>query len=320
MTRIGIPVPPGFTISTEVCRYYYDHRRQYPRELKAEVDAARARMEKILKRRFGDPENPLLVSVRSGARESMPGMMDTVLNLGLNDQTVQGLIRNTGSARFAYDCYRRFIQMYADVVLDAESKERSGVSSFELILEEKKKAAGVRIDAELDDKALQELVSAYKADVKRRFGIEFPQDPSDQLWGAIGAVFGSWNNDRAIAYRELYKIPHGWGTAVNVQAMVFGNLGDRCATGVAFTRDPASGEKRIYGEFLINAQGEDVVAGIRTPRPIAELRQTLPKAATELERTAKLLESHYRDMQDIEFTIEQDRLWLLQTRTGKRTG
>jgi len=320
MTRIGIPVPPGFTISTEVCRYYYDHRRQYPRDLKTQIEVALSRMEKILKRGFGDVENPLLVSVRSGARESMPGMMDTVLNLGLNDQTVQGLIRRTGNPRFAFDCYRRFIQMYADVVLDAESKERSGVDSFEALLEAQKKAAGVRTDAELDDNALRELVSAYKREVKDRFGIEFPQDPMEQLWGAIGAVFGSWNNDRAIAYRELYKIPHGWGTAVNVQAMVFGNLGDRCATGVAFTRDPATGEKSLYGEFLINAQGEDVVAGIRTPRPIVELRQAMPKAAAELQRAAKLLEGHYRDMQDIEFTIENGTLWLLQTRAGKRTG
>lgn len=320
MTRIGIPVPPGFTISTEICRYFDAHHRQYPRELKAKVAAALERMEKILGRRFGNADNPLLVSARSGARESMPGMMDTVLNLGLNDQTVQGLIQHTGNRRFAFDCYRRFIQMYADVVLGVGSKEKSHADPFEAILEQRKKTVGARSDAELDANALQELVSEYKLEVKRSLGIEFPQDPMDQLWGAIGAVFGSWNNDRAMAYRELYKIPHSWGTAVNVQAMVFGNLGERCATGVAFTRDPASGEKRFYGEFLVNAQGEDVVAGIRTPKPLLELKHTLPRAATELRRVGKLLERHYREMQDIEFTIENDRLWLLQTRTGKRTG
>lgn len=320
MTRIGIPVPPGFTISTEICRYFDAHRRQYPSELKALVAGALKKIEKILGRRFGNADNPLLVSVRSGARESMPGMMDTVLNLGLNDQTVQGLIQRTGNRRFAYDCYRRFIQMYADVVLGLGSKENSHADPFETILGRKKKTVGARSDAELDANTLQELVSEYKLEVKGRLGIEFPQDPMDQLWGAIGAVFGSWNNDRAIAYRELYKIPHGWGTAVNVQAMVFGNLGDHCATGVAFTRDPASGEKRFYGEFLVNAQGEDVVAGIRTPRPIIELSQVLPKAAIELRRVGRLLERHYREIQDIEFTIENDKLWLLQTRTGKRTG
>jgi len=320
MTRIGIPVPPGFTISTEICRYFDAHRRQYPRELKALVAGALEKMENILGRRFGNADNPLLVSVRSGARESMPGMMDTVLNLGLNDQTVQGLIQRTGNRRFAYDCYRRFIQMYADVVLDIGSKEKSHADHFETILGQKKKMVAARSDAELDASALEELVAEYKLEVKRCLGIDFPQDPMEQLWGAIGAVFGSWHNDRAIAYRELYKIPHSWGTAVNIQAMVFGNLGDRCATGVTFTRDPASGEKRFYGEFLVNAQGEDVVAGIRTPRPIIELSQVLPKAAIELQRVGRLLERHYRDMQDIEFTIENDKLWLLQTRTGKRTG
>jgi pyruvate, orthophosphate dikinase len=250
----------------------------------------------------------------------MPGMMDTVLNLGLNDETVQGLIQRTGNRRFAYDCYRRFIQMYADVVLGIGSKEKNHADPFETILGQMKKTVSARSDAGLDANALQEIVSEYKLEVKRRLGIEFPQDPMDQLWGAIGAVFGSWNNDRAIVYRELYKIPHSWGTAVNVQAMVFGNLGDHCATGVAFTRDPASGEKRFYGEFLVNAQGEDVVAGIRTPRPIIELREVLPKAAIELQRVGRLLERHYREIQDIEFTIENDKLWLLQTRTGKRTG
>ena len=289
MTRIGIPVPPGFTISTEICRYFDAHRRQYPKELKTLVAVALEKMAKILGRRFGNADDPLLVSVRSGARESMPGMMDTVLNLGLNDQTVQGLIQRTGNRRFAFDCYRRFIQMYSAVVLGIESKEKSHADPFETILGQKKEMRGVRIDAELDANALQELVSEYKGEVKRRLGIDFPQDPMDQLWGAIGAVFGSWNNDRAIAYRELYKIPHSWGTAVNVQAMVYGNLGDHCATGVAFTRDPASGEKCFYGEFLVNAQGEDVVAGIRTPRPIIELSQVLPKAAIELRRVGRLL-------------------------------
>jgi pyruvate,orthophosphate dikinase len=320
MTRIGIPVPPGFTISTEVCRYYYSHRHEYPQELKNDVVVALARMGKILGRRFGDPNNPLLVSVRSGARESMPGMMDTVLNLGLNDRTVVGLVRRSGNARFAFDCYRRFIQMYADVVLGIGSKDTGEENPFESILDRKKGALGAATDADLDEVALEKLVAEYKFEVKRRLGSEFPQDPMEQLWGAIGAVFGSWHNDRAIAYRQLYKIPHSWGTAVNVQAMVFGNLGNHCATGVAFTRDPANGERHIYGEFLANAQGEDVVAGIRTPRPIHELGSTLPKAAAQLKRVSQRLERHYRDMQDIEFTIENGKLWLLQTRTGKRTG
>lgn len=320
MTRIGVPVPPGFTISTEICSYYYTHRREYPRELKAQVLGALGRMEKILGRSFGDADNPLLVSVRSGARESMPGMMDTVLNLGLNDRTVQGLIRRTNNPRFAYDSYRRFVQMYADVALGIKPKDKSESDPLEAILERKKKAVGANLDTELSAKDLEELVSAYKSEIKARLGKDFPEDPFEQLWGAIGAVFGSWNNDRAIAYRELYKIPHNWGTAVNVQAMVFGNLGENCATGVAFTRDPASGERRFYGEFLIDAQGEDVVAGIRTPKPIVELNQALPKAATKLRRVSKLLERHYREMQDVEFTIENGKLWMLQTRNGKRTG
>ena len=245
MTRIGVPVPPGFTISTEVCRHFYAHRRQFPHELKAQVASTLARLEKILGRRFGDANNPLLLSVRSGARESMPGMMDTVLNLGLNDQTVQGLIERTHNPRFAFDCYRRFIQMYADVVLGIKSNDKTAGDHLEAILEQKKKAAGARSDTELDAQALQQLVAEYKAEIKRLLGNDFPEEPMAQLWGAIGAVFGSWNNDRAIAYRELYKIPDSWGTAVNVQAMVFGNLGENCATGVAFTRDPASGEKRF---------------------------------------------------------------------------
>ena len=318
MTRIGIPVPPGFTISTTVCGYYDAHDHRYPNGLEKEVAHALARVEKILNRRFGDPENPLLVSVRSGARESMPGMMDTVLNLGLNDQTVQGLIHQTNNPRFAFDSYRRFVQMYADVVLGIKSKDKS--DPLEAIFERKKRARGARFDTDLSAMDLEELVAEYKAEIQTRLATTFPENPSAQLWGAIGAVFGSWNNDRAIAYRELYQIPHNWGTAVNVQAMVFGNLGDNCATGVAFTRDPATGDKRFYGEFLVNAQGEDVVAGTRTPRPIDELRQVIPRAAEELRRACKVLEKHYREMQDIEFTIEKGRLWMLQTRSAKRTG
>ena len=320
MTRMGAPVPPGFTITTDVCSYYYAHHRQYPKGLDSDVKTGLARIEKLLSRRFGDPENPLLVSVRSGARESMPGMMDTVLNLGLNDRTVQGIIRVTKNPRFAYDSYRRFVQMYADVVLGLKPKEKTDRDPFEEILEEKKKARGVRYDTELDARDLETLVTAYKELVKLRSGKEFPSDPHEQLWGAVGAVFGSWNNDRAVAYRELYHIPHTWGTAVNVQAMVFGNLGEKCATGVAFTRNPSTGEKLFYGEFLINAQGEDVVAGIRTPRPIAELNTVMSRPYAELQKVCKILETHYKDMQDIEFTVEDNQLWMLQTRSGKRTG
>ncbi len=320
MTRMGAPVPPGFTITTDVCSYYYAHHRQYPKGLDSDVKTGLARIEKLLSRRFGDPENPLLVSVRSGARESMPGMMDTVLNLGLNDRTVQGIIRVTKNPRFAYDSYRRFVQMYADVVLGLKPKEKTDRDPFEEILEEKKKARGVRYDTELDARDLEALITAYKELVKQRSGKEFPSDPHEQLWGAVGAVFGSWNNDRAVAYRELYHIPHTWGTAVNVQAMVFGNLGEKCATGVAFTRNPSTGEKLFYGEFLINAQGEDVVAGIRTPRPIAELNTVMSRPYAELQKVCKILETHYKDMQDIEFTVEDNQLWMLQTRSGKRTG
>ena len=320
MTRIGAPVPPGFTITTEVCSYYYAHHRQYPKGLQSDVMAGLGRIEKILGRRFGDSDNPLLVSVRSGARESMPGMMDTVLNLGLNDRTVQGLIRRTKNPRFAYDSYRRFVQMYADVVLGLKPKERIERDPFEEILEQRKKTRRVRFDTELEAKDLEDIVAAFKELVKSRTGKEFPSDPQEQLWGAVGAVFGSWNNDRAVAYRELYHIPHTWGTAVNVQAMVFGNLGEKCATGVAFTRNPSTGEKLFYGEFLINAQGEDVVAGIRTPRPIAELNTVMSRPYAELQKTCKLLETHYKDMQDIEFTVEDNQLWMLQTRSGKRTG
>jgi pyruvate, orthophosphate dikinase len=320
MTRIGIPVPPGFTISTEVCNYFYAHGRKYPKNLEVQVLAALAGIEKLMGRRFGDAENPLLVSVRSGARESMPGMMDTVLNLGLNDHTVEGLIRRTNNVRFGFDTYRRFIQMYADVVLGVKPRDKSSINPLEAILERRKKARGIHFDTDLSAADLEGLVGEYKAEISARLGKQFPEDPVEQLWGAIGAVFDSWNNDRAIAYRELYNIPHSWGTAVNVQAMVFGNLGEHCATGVAFTRDPATGDKRFYGEFLTNAQGEDVVAGIRTPRPIAELAQVMLAAAKELQRICTLLERHYADMQDIEFTIEDGKLWMLQTRAGKRTG
>ena len=320
MTRIGAPVPPGFTITTDVCGYYYAHHQHYPKGLASDVIAGLARIEKILGRRFGDSDNPLLVSVRSGARESMPGMMDTVLNLGLNDRTVQGLIRRTQNPRFAYDSYRRFVQMYADVVLGLKPRERTERDPFEKILEQSKKTRHVRFDTELEAKDLEAVVTAFKELVKSRTGKEFPDDPQEQLWGAIGAVFGSWNNDRAVAYRELYHIPDTWGTAVNVQAMVFGNLGEKCATGVAFTRNPSTGEKSFYGEFLVNAQGEDVVAGIRTPRPIAELKMVMSRPYTELQRVCKILETHYKEMQDIEFTVEDNKLWMLQTRSGKRTG
>ena len=320
MTRIGIPVPPGFTISTAVCGYYDSHSHRYPKGIEGQVAQALARVEKILDRRFGAADNPLLVSVRSGARESMPGMMDTVLNLGLNDRTVQGLIQRTKNPRFVFDSYRRFIHMYADVVLGIKAASKTNGDPLAAILDRKKNARGARFDTDLDAADLQDLVCEYKAEIKKTLGKDFPEDPMDQLWRAIGAVFGSWNNDRAIAYRELYQISHNWGTAVNVQAMVFGNLGDDCATGVAFTRDPATGDKRFYGEFLVNSQGEDVVAGIRTPRPIAELCQAMPKAASELQKVCKLLEKHYREMQDIEFTIEKGKLWMLQTRAAKRTG
>lgn len=320
MTRVGVPVPPGFTITTDVCSYYYAHRQQYPKGLQSDVMAGLTRIERILGRRFGDVDNPLLVSVRSGARESMPGMMDTVLNLGLNDRTVQGLIRRTRNPRFAYDSYRRFVQMYADVVLGLKPRERTERDPFEEILEQRKKIRGVRFDTDLEPKDLEALVGMFKGLVRSRTGKEFPNDPEQQLWGAIGAVFGSWNNERAVAYRELYQIPETWGTAVNVQAMVFGNLGENCATGVAFTRNPSTGEKSFYGEFLINAQGEDVVAGIRTPNPIVELKKVMPRSYAELQKACKLLETHYKDMQDIEFTVEDNKLWMLQTRSGKRTG
>ena len=320
MTRIGVSVPPGFTITTNVCTYYYAHAGRYPKRLESDVRLALGRIEKILGKGFGDANDPLLVSVRSGARESMPGMMDTVLNLGLNDQTLQGLIRRTQDPRFAYDSYRRFVHMYSSVVLGLKARDKTQDDPFEQILEEKKRSRGFRLDTELGADDLKEIVGRFKAEVKSRTGKIFPDDPVAQLWGAIGAVFGSWNNERAVAYRELYHIPNEWGTAVNVQAMVFGNLGKACATGVAFTRNPSTGEKEFYGEFLVNAQGEDVVAGIRTPRPIGELKTVMPRPYAQLQTVCRTLERHYRDVQDIEFTIEDNALWMLQTRAGKRTG
>lgn len=324
MTKIGLPVPPGFTISTEVCTYYYSHQRSFPKSLDLEIEKSLQNVEKSLGKKFGDPQNPLLVAVRSGARESMPGMMDTILNLGLNDRTVQGLIQVSKNERFAYDCYRRFIQMYGDVVMGVQKKEGEEEEPFELEIEALKRELFPRRrdvqDTELDAKALRILVERFKQLVKDRTGSEFPEDPRVQLQGAIGAVFKSWNNDRAIVYRQKYKIPSEWGTAVNVQAMVFGNTGEKSGSGVAFTRDPATGEKVFYGEFLINAQGEDVVAGVRTPEEVSELKKKIPKTYSELETVRQRLEQHFREMQDFEFTIEEGRLFMLQTRNGKRTG
>ena len=325
MANLGLPVPPGFTITTEVCTYYYANKQQYPKELRSQVEKALAQVGRITGKIFGDKSNPLLVSVRSGARASMPGMMDTVLNLGLNDETVAALAQQSGDRRFAYDSYRRFITMYSDVVLGV------GHEHFEELLDRHKDRQGYTLDTDLTADDWAELVELYKKRLQQERGEPFPQDPHEQLWGAIGAVFGSWMNQRANTYRRLHNIPESWGTAVNVQAMVFGNMGDTSATGVAFTRNPSTGEKKLYGEFLINAQGEDVVAGIRTPQEISEaarleagsdkpsMEATLPKAYAELKRIYNALERHYRDMQDLEFTVEQGRLWMLQTRSGKRT-
>ncbi len=319
MARLKLPVPAGFTISTEACSYYYDHDGRYPRDLQGQIDAALASVEETMGGRFGDPSNPLLLSVRSGARASMPGMMETVLNLGLNDRLAAGLIERTGDARFGYDVYRRFVQMYGDVVMGLRPEGREETDPFEALLEKKKEARGVELDSELSAADLEELVGEFKALIKRRLKRDFPEDPAEQLQGAIGAVFGSWHGARAIRYRELEGIPHEWGTAVNVQSMVYGNMGEDCATGVAFTRDPSTGEKTLYGEFLLNAQGEDVVAGIRTPEPVARLEKVLPRAYRQFERVCRKLERHYKDMQDLEFTIQNGRLWMLQTRAGKRT-
>ncbi len=325
MAGLGLPVPPGFTITTDVCTYFYAHSKTYPKDLRAQVETALKEVGRITGKTFGDAGNPLLVSVRSGARASMPGMMDTVLNLGLNDQTVEAVAKKSGDRRFAYDSYRRFITMYSDVVLGV------GHEHFEELLDIHKERQGYTLDTELSADDWAELIVLYKKRVQQERGQPFPQDPHEQLWGAIGAVFGSWMNARANTYRRLHNIPESWGTAVNVQAMVFGNMGDTSATGVAFTRNPSTGEKKLYGEFLINAQGEDVVAGIRTPQEISEaarqesgsekpsMEKTLPKAFGELERIYNKLERHYRDMQDLEFTVEQGKLWMLQTRSGKRT-
>lgn len=320
MTNIGLPVPAGFTITTEVCTYYFVNKEQYPAGMEKDVEDALRRVEKIMGGKFGDTENPLLVSVRSGARASMPGMMDTILNLGLNDHTVQGVIKQTGNPRFAYDSYRRFVQMYGDVVMGVRPEGVDDIDPFEEILEAKKHSRKVKYDVELDAEALKELVGEYKTMIEKRLGVKFPENPKDQLWGAIGAVFKSWNNDRAIAYREMNNIPAEWGTAVNVQSMVFGNMGDDCGTGVAFTRDPATGNNIFYGEYLLNAQGEDVVAGTRTPHPIADLEKDMPAVYKQLCDVRATLDNHFHEMQDFEFTIQKGKLYMLQTRAGKRTG
>jgi pyruvate,orthophosphate dikinase len=319
MTNIGLPVPPGFTITTEVCTYYYANRNSYPKTLKDDVVKAMKRLESAVGARFGDKNNPLLVSVRSGARASMPGMMDTILNLGINDTVVEGLAKKTNNERFAYDAYRRFVQMYGDVVLGLKPVHKDEIDPFEAIIEKKKHEKGIHSDTELTAGDLKDLVKQFKAAIKEKTGHDFPEDPMTQLWGAIGAVFGSWNNDRAIAYRKMYDIPESWGTAVNVVAMVFGNMGETSGTGVAFTRDPASGTNKFYGEYLMNAQGEDVVAGIRTPIPISQLEKENPKIYGKLEKIRKTLEKHYKDMNDIEFTIQEGTLYMLQCRVGKRT-
>ncbi len=325
MCSLGLPVPPGFTITTEMCNWYYANGRRYPDEFEAQLDAALDHIGKVTGRRFGDPSKLLLVSVRSGARASMPGMMDTVLNLGLNDETVEALASDSGDARFAYDSYRRFIQMYSNVVLDLDHEV------FEEILEDAKASLGHDLDTDLNAAEWQDVIALYKAKVEEELEKPFPQDPREQLWGAIGAVFSSWMNQRAITYRRLHDIPESWGTAVNVQAMVFGNMGDSSATGVAFTRNPSTGENTLYGEFLVNAQGEDVVAGIRTPQNITEaariaagsdrpsMEKLMPDAFGHFVEISQRLENHYRDMQDLEFTIERGKLWMLQTRSGKRT-
>ena len=323
MTRIGLPVPPGCTITTEVCTYYNDHKKSYPKVLQKQMEDGIARMERQLGQKFGDKKNPLLLSVRSGARESMPGMMDTILNLGLNDETVEALAKSSGNARFAWDSYRRFIQMYGDVVMGVQKLPTEDEEPFEILIEQvKKKLLGNAHadDTDLSAENLQVLVAEFKKLVKKRTGKAFPNDPWDQLRGSVGAVFSSWMNDRAIVYRRKYNIPVEWGTAVNVQSMVFGNTGDNSGSGVAFTRDPATGENVFWGEFMMNAQGEDVVAGVRTPDPVADLKKVLPSAHKELLRICKVLEKHFRDVQDFEFTIEEEKVFMLQTRNGKRTG
>src|SRR5438067_4204513 len=323
MTRIGLPVPPGFTITTELCSYFYDHNLAYPSQLEAEVAEALPKVKKSVGKKLAYKERPLLVSVRSGARDSMPGMMDTILNLGMNDEVVEIVAKKTNNSRFAYDSYRRFLQMYGDVVMGVQKRQGEDHEPFESAIEHlKDKRYGKHDfpDVRLSVADLKELVKRFKALIKERTGKSFPQDPKEQMWGSIGAVFGSWMNDRAIVYRRKYGIPHEWGTAVNVQTMVFGNMGDTSATGVAFTRDPATGEKVFYGEYLINAQGEDVVAGVRTPHPISDLAKEMPAAHKALMKVRELLEQHFKDMQDLEFTVEENRLYILHTRNGKRTG
>ncbi len=313
MTNIGLPVPQGFTITTEACTQYYEDGREINDDIRAQIDEYIVKMEEITGKKFGDKENPLLVSVRSGARASMPGMMDTILNLGLNEAVVEAISEKSGNPRWAWDCYRRFIQMYSDVVMGV------GKSYFEQLIDEMKKKKGVRNDVELNADDLKELANQFKAEYKSKLNADFPSDPKEQLMGAIKAVFRSWDNDRANEYRRDNDIPYSWGTAVNVQSMAFGNMGDDCGTGVAFTRDPATGEKGLFGEFLTNAQGEDVVAGVRTPMHINEMEQKFPEAFEEFKNVCKILEDHYRDMQDMEFTVEHGKLYMLQTRNGKRT-
>ena len=320
MSNIGVPVPAGFTITTEVCTYYYDNGKKYPKTLDGQIEANIAKVEKVMGKKFGDLNNPLLLSVRSGARESMPGMMDTILNLGINDEVVEALSAKTGNPKFAWDSYRRFLQMYGSVVMEVEAEEGEHHDPYEVILDKAKAKAKVKDDSGLSEQDLRWVVAEFKKLIKKRSGENFPEDPRAQLKGAVNAVFNSWNNDRAIVYRQKYGIPAAWGTAVNVQAMVFGNTGKTSGTGVAFTRDPATGENVFYGEYLIDAQGEDVVAGVRTPKPIAKMSKDLPKPAKELLAIRAKLEKHFRDVQDVEFTVEQGKLWMLQTRNGKRTG
>ena len=320
MTNIKLPVLPGFTITTEVCNAYYANKKKFPKELKKQLEDALKKVEKDMGCKFGDPLNPLLLSVRSGARASMPGMMDTVLNLGLNDTTVKGLIAKTGNERFVYDSYRRFVQMYGDVVMDLKPKDKHQIDPFEVIIEAKKKKRNIESDIDFSAQDLKELAAEFKQEIKKDTGMNFPDDPMEQLWGSVGAVFRSWMNDRAIVYRKLNNIPVEWGTAVNVQSMVFGNLGDTSGTGVAFTRNPSNGENEFYGEYLMNAQGEDVVAGTRTPLPMSELKKAKPKIYKQLEQVRKNLEKHYHDMMDIEFTMQDEVLYMLQCRAGKRTG
>ena len=313
MTAIGLPVPQGFTITTEACTQYYEDGKQINDEIMAQIMEYIEKMEKVTGKKFGDLENPLLVSVRSGARASMPGMMDTILNLGLNEEVVEVMAKKSGNARWAYDCYRRFIQMYSDVVMEV------GKKYFEELIDKMKEEKGVKLDVELTAEDLKELANQFKAEYKAKIGVDFPTDPKEQLIGAVKAVFRSWDNPRANVYRRDNDIPYSWGTAVNVQAMAFGNMGDNCGTGVAFTRDPATGEKKLMGEFLTNAQGEDVVAGVRTPMPIAQMAEKFPAAYKQFVEVCQILENHYHDMQDMEFTIENEKLYMLQTRNGKRT-